>query len=420
MSQFSQPNQANRLSQTIKSQTRSRQVTPRPPLILRDPTMSRSPIKFAFASRQRQRAGLTLIELLVAVSILVIIAAILVPQLRFATADRQIREASRVVASLFAQASQRAINDGEAGVVIERNQNIVEGTSFYAGTSLFLMRKVPRYVGEEGDEAEVKHQINASLFDRNGNIYIPIPAEQEELNTVMVGDSITFDGKENIQYVILEVEIEEDEFDNDTPKLRLRLRQPTDFLEDPGGIFFNSPSTQVNGGREKILGPFTVYRRPRKLVSSRVDLPSGYLIDLRLSGEAGTFSGRQTTLFNLDTRSNAAVGVNDAPNSVGYLFNRRGAIDRVFYTIQQGANFNATTKIPDEPAYLMVREYRPEENSEVTDELLGRERFMWVTVDPDNGSANVVSGVATDITGGLITALAESRSLSREGQQAAQ
>ena len=106
-------------------------------------------IRFASDSRNRRRSGMTLIELLVAISILVIIAAILVPQLRFASADRNIREASRIVASLFASASQRAINDGEAGVVIERNPNIVEGGVAYAGTSLFMLRSVPRYIGED-------------------------------------------------------------------------------------------------------------------------------------------------------------------------------------------------------------------------------------------------------------------------------
>ena len=88
--------------------------------------MTKPQIKSAGRIQQRQRSGMTLIELLVAISILVIIAAILVPQLRFASADRNIREASRMVASLFAEASQRAINDGVAGVVIDRNPNIEE------------------------------------------------------------------------------------------------------------------------------------------------------------------------------------------------------------------------------------------------------------------------------------------------------
>ena len=86
--------------------------------------MTKAQFESAHRVQQRRRSGMTLIELLVAISILVIIAAILVPQLRFASADRNLREASRTMASLFAQASQRAINDGVSGVVIERNPNI--------------------------------------------------------------------------------------------------------------------------------------------------------------------------------------------------------------------------------------------------------------------------------------------------------
>ena len=76
--------------------------------------MTKPKTKITVGVQHRERSGMTLIELLVAIAILVIIAAILVPQLRFASADRNIREASRLVASTFAQASQRAINDGEA------------------------------------------------------------------------------------------------------------------------------------------------------------------------------------------------------------------------------------------------------------------------------------------------------------------
>ena len=147
---MSQPRKPS-LSQALEPLTTSSQVAPHLAPTLRDPAMIQPQFTFADDSRKRRRSGMTLIELLIAISILVIISAILVPQLRFASADRNLREASRTVASLFAQASQRAINDGVAGVVIERNPNIVDEITgvAYAGTSAFLLRKLPRYIGED-------------------------------------------------------------------------------------------------------------------------------------------------------------------------------------------------------------------------------------------------------------------------------
>ena len=161
--------------------------------------MTKPKTKITHGIHSQQRSGMTLIELLVAIAILVIIAAILVPQLRFASADRNIREASRVVASMFAQASQRAINDGEAGVLIERNPNITDEVTgvAYAATSMFLMRRIPRYIGENiGDQAMISSPTSVS---------IPLPSEQTALGTIRVGDQISFGNQSQLRFTITDL-----------------------------------------------------------------------------------------------------------------------------------------------------------------------------------------------------------------------
>ena len=396
--------------------------------ILRDPIMPQPQINFANVQREQQRSGMTLIELLVAIGILVIIAAILVPQLRFATADRNRREASRLVASVMAQASQRAVNDGEAGVVIERNPNIISPSgnvrSYFAGTSLFLLRKVPNYTGEDlASVAEVARnravpfptEETAGDFSLN-EVFIPLPLDQESLGTIRATDQISFAGQPNIRFNIQELETQTDPGDG-IPKLRLLLGFSSDFFNI--GTSFPDPeitSDSNSGNNRKLIGSFVVHRQPRKLVSSRVDLPTGYLIDLRLSGETDP-SGTQM-LFDLDNR---AVGTVAQPNSIIYLFNGGGSIDRFYYSLRTGpVSYPRQVQIPSQPAYLMVREYNTDISDEFVSSILSSDSTMWVTVDPVTGATNVVPGVAVDPSTfpTLRDALRGARILSSQGQAA--
>ena len=68
-------------------------------------------------------AGFTLVEILVTITIMVILTALLIPNVRTVTKDRNAREAARLVGSIMSQASQRAVNDGVAGIVLFRNPN---------------------------------------------------------------------------------------------------------------------------------------------------------------------------------------------------------------------------------------------------------------------------------------------------------
>ena len=63
-------------------------------------------------------AGFTLVEILVTITIMVILTALLIPNVRTVTKDRNAREAARLVGSIMSQASQRAVNDGVAGIVL--------------------------------------------------------------------------------------------------------------------------------------------------------------------------------------------------------------------------------------------------------------------------------------------------------------
>lgn len=382
----------------------------------------------------RRRSGMTMIELLIAISILVIIAAILVPQLRFASADRNIREASRMVASLFAQASQRAVNDGVAGVVIERNPNITDSITnvAYAGTSMFLLRRVPPYTGEEvGDEAEYAQAATAVFTDEAPDnipdftpfdpddefglffdVWIPYPLEQDDLEIVRAGDQISFNNQTfrfNVESATRDTYIV-----GGPDKLRLRLESNPNSIA--GNLPTNLEPNDINDNSRVVIGNFTIHRQPRKLVSSRVDLPAGYLVDLRLSGEIAKDA---ITYFSVDDRP---TGTEAIPNSIGYIYNGRGSIDRFVYgdPAVLGNLLAYRSNAPKQPAYLLVREYNTDENGELIENVLNSERQMWVTVEPVTGAANVISGVPIDLGGADLSkqALQEARQLGSTGQAA--
>jgi prepilin-type N-terminal cleavage/methylation domain-containing protein len=104
--------------------------------------MTRS--KILSRSCRLPRGGFTIVELLVVISILVIMAAILIPQVRMFNKERGIREAARVLGSALQEASLRARAKGSGGVVLLRNQNYRRGDAanpvFYSCNEFYQAR----------------------------------------------------------------------------------------------------------------------------------------------------------------------------------------------------------------------------------------------------------------------------------------
>jgi prepilin-type N-terminal cleavage/methylation domain-containing protein len=201
------------------------------------------------------RCGLTLIELLIVIMILGIIMVLAIPRLRIISEDRSIREAARVAGSVIAKASQRAFTDGVAGVCIEVNPNILDSDNVqYAGTALYMLQALPPYIGDNpGDGAT-----------RLGDFRLAIPVPSQP-NLIRQNDQISVNHS-SIRYRIL--------------NFNVAAGVMTIILDPSGGVL--PPLPGINGGNPY---PFVVYRQPRIQESSRVELPEGYIIDLRFSAE---------------------------------------------------------------------------------------------------------------------------------------
>ena len=74
-----------------------------------------------FRRRHPARRGVTLVELLVVVGIMLLLAAITIPSMQGLTEGRRVREAARAVNVYFGRARSRAIESGRpCGVMFER------------------------------------------------------------------------------------------------------------------------------------------------------------------------------------------------------------------------------------------------------------------------------------------------------------
>lgn len=357
-----------------------------------------------------QKRGFTLIEILVVLTIVVTLVALLIPRIRTINSERNLREASRVVGSQLANASQRAVNDGVAGILIRRNGNFrfdQTGVNFpYAATELAFLRKVPGYTG---DVVGAVTSMSMAQEDRTdgvmaSTIRIEYPIEQNGLGVVRAGDSISF-GNSEVKYRISSyVEIQTIPL---SPPTHLELTLERGRLENP-------PGTLIVGDFMPMPGDgvgFEVHRLPRVLRSSIAPLPAGFLIDLRFSGfevldQGDPVAGvppQLTTVFEPFARDLPA-GLNaeglpiQSDYDIAIIFDETGAIDRVYYADDYEAPGAIVSRDPLGSLYLFVNE-APDIEA-ITDEVASaKDAPLWISMSNSTGITNIGFNAPTSTQG---------------------
>lgn len=361
----------------------------------------------------KKQVGFTLIEVLVVVSILLVLTSILIPRLRVINKERGIRETARITGSIFSQASQRAIADGVAGVLLKHNPNFANDTGYsFAVSNLSLLRAVPPFTGDQAPAP----MIGAYQSGTAGTVTIPFPLEQTDLEIIKAGDSISF-AQSSVRYTIQSVAPSTSPLPSG-----LDLVLDVSFLPDPNS--FVEPMTSESGTA------YVIHRLPRVLQSSEVTLPPNYVIDMRFSGFSMLDSGftKQiagnppvrrlpidgvtgegakflTTIFEPNPRlflqpplHSVTEVVDFSGSDIAILFNEKGELDRmVRLASDQFGNTHLINELAGDNLQLFIAELITEaDGTDPEDNPLNSETNLWVTVNRSTGSVNVgYNSVAT-------------------------
>lgn len=366
-----------------------------------------------------RRTGLTLVELLVVIAIMGLLTALIVPQVRLVNKERNIREAARVVGTALAQARDRAIANGSAGLMIERNQNLVQNSGgndfYYGGTRLYLMRNVPNYTDNYGPN---KGCMISGQGANQRFVHIRKPFRS---GVIRAGDEIAFAGNPT-RYRIIAPPVDNDNLvDPNTPdedniqwgpqtRLTIELGLSHGITNANHHYIYKRPVRNTTPWSGLNLDPpeevaYTIFRQPRKIESSRVDLPEGYIIDLRYSGPiAPALSNGGGSGANETPTTKFSYAGDGTP--VYLVFGQDGGLS------QMGLNGNVGIPV-SESIDLFVTEYRPEDVIGVTGvdntayQVLSNPAALWVTLGSQTGGVNV--GYNTPpVSGGFVKNLIDS------------
>lgn len=359
--------------------------------------------------------GVTLVEILLVITIMGVLSAMIIPRVRMVNKDRNIREAARIVGSMFANSSNRAIADGRrAGVLIERNRN-----NSFAGTRLYEMRSVPGFTGDDADAVAWRPPSGTNL-NFVARIIRPLQHDEEAdppRRVVRANDKIYF-GNQSFGYRITNVR----EIVNaaDSPsfldlQLETYVNNGVSRTTLPRPAWREVPSNDIAyrlGDSGVDIQTFRIERRPRVVRTSQIELPAGYEIDLRYSGWFGAVDP-DTDSYDADL-----VQFQSGQSDIVVVFDETGGIDSVRHS--------TGSHIPTSSLQLFVSENDLELDRSSGEDPLIRPSNLWVSVNHLNGGTSIGYNNPLDPAADLDdraemrTRIKESQELATNRQDAAQ
>ncbi len=340
--------------------------------------------------RSGARQGMTLMELLVVVSILLILTVVAVPMITPSAESRRMREAARQINVYLGIARAKAMETSRAhGVIFKRESGLNQ-----ACTTLFLAEVPPPYAG---DTFDTKLQLQ-SLGGGQYRAYKDPNDTNQWINQdlVEVGDLIQFRG----QGPMYRIAAMQDLGGNpDLDQLTLTLDQPTWVAEVP---WPSQPSYSPPMA-------FQIFRQPVPTMAESLQLPTSIAIDTRWSGIGTDASGNRTDTFR---------PADDADNEpVIVMFSPKGEVERVYcrrYSTWPTGTWEGGR--PVEPLYLLVG--RQERVATTVTNPPAPEDGLWNWQDTTNLwiAINPQTGLVRAMEVANAASLVDSRRIARTGQ----
>jgi type II secretory pathway pseudopilin PulG len=343
-------------------------------------------------AKPNHRTGLTLLELLVVMIILVTLTATVIPLMAPAVETRRIREAARGTSAFIAATRARAIEAGRpVGIWFER----MTGEPG-AAVTLFVAEVPPPYAGPVAEAAVAMKWVDQPP-DSDGYVWclarmqtISGPSPQIlPPKLVRVFDTLRVN-YQGYDYQIMSPDSDGDGYVDVSSSgivvLKLRVRASGGSLPWPRDGSWSNPV------------PFQIIRQPVRSAASPFQLPAGAVIDLDASGE-------DQELF----------GQNQLP--VIITFTPEGSVDYIHHGEQSAAANSplvwAKHRVTG-PIHLLIgkRENVPAVQNP------GNENWrdltnIWVSINPRNGRTSTAE-MAVSTSTAPVASLSEARRFARE------
>lgn len=321
----------------------------------------------------RYRRGMTLVELLMVVAVMTILMVVAIPMLRPAFEDRQLREASRQVNTVFAGAQARAASTGRSvGIWIERQRD--EDGRLYA-TRLYTAEVSPGYTGAI---LGARATIEPTTFT------LPPSAATEwpnEFDGTSLGRLHFSEGNAYLQSLVADTEIFFIRFDHKGYNYAC-IRVGADFfISTPLGI---PPGTAHTGSGLT----YEITRGPSKSAVTPVTLPGDSILDLTVSGVG---LSQYSHSFDYELLPSPPPSPLPPPAPVIIMFAPTGQLGHVYV--------DNVAKMPVGPVHLLVGR-----RSKISDDVtlhdpelsnISDSTNLWITINNRTGAITTDDNAAT-------------------------
>ena len=306
----------------------------------------------------RARGGMTLLELLIVITVMMMLIGVALPTMKPALEGRQIREAARSVNIYLSSARSVAMSTGRpCGVMIQRLE-----AEPLCSMDLAQAQVPPPYAGDTVNARATVTRVGAGTVTANLTGF--------NLELVERGDLVQFNHQGPL-YTIT------------------GLGNPLTLQIDV------SQGLQLPWPEERESGPvpYKIFRSPMKSYAAPLQLPGSAVIDLQFSGAE-------------DPDHVLATG--EGP--IYIMFSPDGSVYRAYH----GGHVHYVT----EPIYLLIGRRdlvpAPAAGGDPPPNYQDMRNF-WITLNPQTGLVTTVE-VASATIGGIPTDVPDSRSLAREAQ----
>lgn len=360
--------------------------------MIRSHDPSRQLTAYGPSLQHHRHAGVTLIELLIVVALVVLIAGLTLPSVRGLLKDQRTVQSARVVQGLLESARARAVAmDRPVAAIFERfGVDDADTVGLLSCNRMSIGEVFPPY---EGDWANTTGTLVD--FDNDGYVdAIDVPASQGASITSLVTDSDYIElGTHKIGFRVKGAPAV------NGSTIRVAFYNPAQFTNTVTNALVDMEERRwpVIAGTSNVS--FRIYRKPSKTMTSSVLLPRGTSIDLGWSG-----FGESGTDLALSTPA-----VTPVKRSIYVVFNPRGAVDSVYVI--------PPNKVPGSMSTLGLLHFLVGRTDQINltsnDRVSDRDDVQsnvvdssnkWVTVNTRNGQVYVSDVGAPDATGTVATA----------------